>query len=171
MLFRAQEELRVLLKLLLLFTLVPLAELYLLLQIAARTSLTFTFVLVLVTGIVGAMLARRQGLGWRQRLQAELQSGQVPTTPLLDGLMIFVAGALLITPGVLTDVVGFSFLVPPIRARLRERIKASLMRGFESGSFDRQADADGQETLPQDVIIDSYVIERDSETESREDSR
>ena len=166
MLFRAQEELRVLLKLLLLFTLVPLAELYLLLQIAARTSLTFTFVLVLVTGIVGAMLARRQGLGWRQRLQAELQSGQVPTTSLLDGL-----GALLITPGVLTDVVGFSFLVPPIRARLRERIKASLMRGFESGSFDRQADADGQETLPQDVIIDSYVIERDSETESREDSR
>ena len=169
MLFRAQEELRVLLKLLLLFTLVPLAELYLLLQIAARTSLTFTFVLVLVTGIVGAMLARRQGLGWR--LQAELQSGQVPTTLLLDGLMIFVAGALLITPGVLTDVVGFSFLVPPIRARLRERIKARLMRGFESGSFDRQADADGQETLPQDVIIDSYVIEPDSETESREDSR
>lgn len=154
-----------LLKLLLLFTLVPLAELYLLLQIAARTGPQFTFALVIVTGIIGAMLARRQGLSWRQRLHDELQSGQVPTTSLLDGLMIFVAGALLITPGVLTDVVGFLLLISPIRGLLRRRLRERLLRSFQvrPGGGPSSPSEPGP---PRDVIIDSYVIEHDPQVPS-----
>ncbi len=153
-----------LLKLMLLFTLVPMVELYLLWEIKEVITWEWTIVLVLFTGFVGALLAKKQGLRWRHRLHAELTSGQVPTTSLLDGLMIFVAGALLITPGVLTDAVGFLLLVPPIRSHLRERIKVRLMRGVQAG-FNRQG-PQGQSTPPRDVIIESHIIERDPEDET-----
>ena len=160
-------------KLLLLFTLVPLAEFFLLWKISEASSLGFTFALVLATGLVGATLARWQGLSWRQRLHDDLIAGQLPTDSLLDGLMIFIAGALLITPGVLTDVAGLSLLVPPIRAIYRQWIKGRFMRSFQTGQGDRPAassepgDAVGADS-PRDMIIDSYVIEQDREKESEE---
>ena len=162
--FCAQEAFIVLLKLMLLFTLVPMIELYLLWEIKEVITWEWTIALILFTGFVGALLARKQGLSWRHRLHAELTSGQVPTTSLLDGLMIFIAGAFLITPGVLTDAVGFLLLVPLIRSHLRERIKVRLMRGVQAG-FNRQ-DLQGQSTWPRDVIIESHIIEQDPEDET-----
>ncbi len=162
--FHVLEAFIVLLKLMLLFTLVPMVELYLLWEIKEVITWQWTIVLVLFTGFVGALLAKQQGLRWRHRLHAELTSGQVPTTSLLDGLMIFVAGALLITPGVLTDAAGFLLLVPPMRSHLRERIKVRLMRGVQSG-FNRQ-DSQGQSTWPRDVIIESHIIEQDPADET-----
>lgn len=161
-------------KLLLLFTLVPLAEFYLLWKISEASSLGFTFAVVLATGVVGATLARWQGLSWRQRLHDDLTSGQLPTDSLLDGLMIFIAGALLITPGVLTDVVGFSLLLPPIRSVYRRWIKKRFVRGFQTRPGDRPGrpsepfGAAGGADSRRDVIIDSYVIEHDAEKDSGE---
>ncbi len=113
-------------RLLLLFTVVPLAELWLLIRIGSRTSATFTIGLVLVTGIVGASLARRQGLQTWQRLQQELAAGKVPSDTLQDGLMILIAGAVLITPGIITDLLGFALLVPPFRALMKRGVAAWL---------------------------------------------
>lgn len=110
------------LRLLLLFTIVPLIELWLLLAISEYTGPALTILLVIGTGIAGAALARRQGWQTWSRIQSQLAKGQPPTGSLLDGMMILIAGALLVTPGVLTDLVGFALLVPAIRGVLRQRL-------------------------------------------------
>ncbi|HUT91587.1 MAG TPA: FxsA family protein [Thermoguttaceae bacterium] len=113
-----------LVRLFLLFTLIPLVELALLFWIAQHTGWLFTLSLVIVTGVVGAWLARQEGLRCWLEVQRQLAEGKLPAEPLLDGLMILVAGALLITPGVLTDLVGFALLVPPIRRLVRRHLSA-----------------------------------------------
>ncbi|MBN2216509.1 MAG: FxsA family protein, partial [Pirellulales bacterium] len=90
-------------RLVLLFTIVPLVELALLFWIAERTSWWATIGLVVVTGVVGAALARHEGLRCLQAARRKLAQGELPTDSLLDGPMILIAGTLLITPGVLTD--------------------------------------------------------------------
>jgi UPF0716 protein FxsA len=113
----------VLARLLLLFILTPTIELWLLMLVSSRMGLTATILLVLVTGTIGATLARRQGLQNLRAIQSATQQGQIPTTALVDSVMIFAAGLLLITPGILTDFVGFSLLVPQIRTGIRHRLK------------------------------------------------
>ena len=117
-----------LLRLAALFVLVPLIELALLLYLASWTDWSFTLGLVIITGIVGAWLARREGLRCWQGVQRELAEGRLPTDALLDGPMILVAGALLLTPGILTDLVGFGLLVRP----LRERVKRSMAQRLKA---------------------------------------
>lgn len=113
-------------RLLILFVCVPLVELGLLIVISQQTDLLFTISLVLVTGLLGASLSRSQGVrAWRS-VQTEMAAGRMPSNALFDALMILVAGALLITPGILTDIVGFSLLTPPIRRILQRRIMKRL---------------------------------------------
>jgi UPF0716 protein FxsA len=114
-------------RLLLLFIALPAAELALLIEIGARVGTAATLGLIVVTGIVGASLARQQGLRVIGTLQQELTEGRLPATSLVDGLMILVASALLVTPGILTDAVGFAFLVPSFRRFAR----GLLLRRFE----------------------------------------
>jgi UPF0716 protein FxsA len=113
----------VLARLLLLFIVTPLIELWLLMLVSAQMGLAATILMVLVTGTIGATLARRQGLQNLRAIQSSTQQGQIPTTALVDSVMIFAAGLLLITPGILTDIVGFSLLVPPVRTAIRHRLK------------------------------------------------
>ena len=113
-------------RLILLFTLVPLAELWLLITISRYTTIAGTIGIVLVTGFAGAALARYQGWQTWRRLQEELRGGRPPADALLDGLMIFTAGVLMITPGVLTDAVGFALLLPPVRRLLKLRLRRWL---------------------------------------------
>ncbi len=117
-------------RLLLLFTVVPLIELALLIEIGNHVGLPATIALVILTGVVGAWLAKSQGLKTLARLQGELQQGRMPTDALLDGLMIFVAGAVLLTPGLLTDLFGFLLLVPAGRAAVRRAVAARLRQRF-----------------------------------------
>ena len=112
------------LRLLLLFTVLPLLELALLVKIGRAIHVGPTLALVIVTGVVGASLAKHQGLRTLRRIQADLAQGRMPTTELVNGLMILVAGAVLITPGVVTDAFGFALLIPPIRALLRRWVVA-----------------------------------------------
>lgn len=114
------------LRLLLLFTVIPLVELWLLLRIGGRLGPGPTIALVILTGMLGAALARRQGLQTWHAIQNETRQGRAPGAMLVDALLIFVAGVLLITPGVLTDIVGFSFLLPPVRAGIRKRLRDSM---------------------------------------------
>jgi len=122
-----------LLRLVLLFTLVPLVELVLLLVLADEIGWQYTLGIVLGTGILGASLAHWQGGRCWRRVHQELAAGRIPGDPLLDGLMILLAGALLITPGVLTDAVGFALLVPPARAVLRRRLKGRFRARMHFG--------------------------------------
>ena len=107
----------------------PVAEIALLIAIGRHIGLAATVALLLLTGLLGAFLARRQGLGILRRMQSQVAAGQVPASQLVDGALILLAGVLLIIPGVLTDAVGFFCLLPAGRTVL----KAWLRRRFEAG--------------------------------------
>ena len=94
------------------FILIPLVELFLLLWLAETTSAFTTLALVIVTGIIGSALARREGVGAWYRFQNALAEQRLPSREIQDGLMIVFAAALLLTPGLLTDGVGFLLLIP-----------------------------------------------------------
>ncbi len=117
-----------LIRLILLFTLVPIVELVLLLWLSEVTSWQTTLLLVLTTGVVGAWLARMQGFQTWIKIQQQLSQGEAPAGTLVDALLIFVAGALLLTPGILTDAVGFGLLIPPIRTAIKSYL-AKRFRG------------------------------------------
>lgn len=128
-------------KLILLLTVTPIVELYLLVRLAQIIRPGPTILIVLATGILGGVLARAEGLRVLSRIQQELKKGNVPGDSLLEGTMILVAGALLVTPGILTDIVGFAILLPPSRVVLRDVIKRWMKRKIEEGKVDvyRQA--------------------------------
>jgi UPF0716 protein FxsA len=121
-------------RLLLLFTIVPIIELALLIQIGTWIGTIPTVLIVLVTGGVGAFLARQQGGRVWLRIQEELQAGGFPADHLIDGLLLVVAGALLLTPGLLTDILGMSVLIPFTRAPIREFIKRRLRLMADNGT-------------------------------------
>ncbi|MCK4658621.1 MAG: FxsA family protein [Phycisphaerae bacterium] len=110
------------LKLLLLFTLIPLLELALLIKIGGAIHVGPTIALIVLSGVVGAALARHQGFKTMARIQESLARGVMPTKEMVDGLMILVAAVVLITPGVITDAFGFVLLIPPARARVRKAV-------------------------------------------------
>lgn len=114
-------------KLLLLFILVPAAELALLIEVGGRIGTAATLAIIVATGVVGAALANHQGIRTLRAIQENLEQGRLPAGALVDGVIILVAGALLVTPGILTDVVGFLCLVPAARGFL----KRSLQQRFE----------------------------------------
>lgn len=120
-------------RLLLLFTTVPLIELALLVVIDRHIGLPATLALVITTAMIGAWLAKSQGVRVLARLQGELQAGRMPAEPLLDGLMIFIAGAVLLTPGMLTDLFGFFLLAPTGRAWVRRIVVRRLKHRFAPG--------------------------------------
>jgi len=117
-----------LLRLFLLFTCVPLVELVLLLQVGSIIGALNTILLVIFTGMLGAYLARQQGIRTFQTIQSLMARGEMPGEPLVDALLILLAGFLLITPGILTDLLGFLMLVPATRAPLRRWIRRQLER-------------------------------------------
>lgn len=121
-------------RLLLLFVLVPAVELALLIELGGRIGTLATLGLIAGTGVVGASLARSQGLSVLRQVQRELDAGRLPAGALVDGAIIVIAGALLMTPGILTDALGFSCLVPGFR-RL---IKRTLWRRFENALRDQR---------------------------------
>ena len=98
--------------LLLLFTLVPVIEIFLLIQIGGAIGGINTLLIILATGAVGAALAKSQGLSILNSIQNEMTRGKIPTTEIIHGLMVFGGGLLLLTPGILTDVLGLSMVIP-----------------------------------------------------------
>jgi len=120
-------------RLLALFLIVPLVDLLLLVWVGGRVGFWPTLGLVVATALAGSWLAKREGLSALARFQARLASGQLPGRELTDGLIVLVAGALLLAPGVLTDVAGLLGLLPPTRAWIRRRLEARMRRAVASG--------------------------------------
>ena len=113
------------------FILIPLAELALLIAVGDVIGLLPTLILLLAVSVAGAWLAKQQGLAAWGRFQLAMAEGRMPTVEVADGAMILLAGALLLTPGFLTDVAGILLLLPPTRAlarRLAPRLAARRLR-------------------------------------------
>ena len=160
-----------LLRLLLLFTLIPLVELVLLIWLAAETGLGFgwTLCFVLLTGVVGAALARHEGLRCLGRVQQKLAAGELPGDALLDGLLILLAGALLITPGVLTDLFGFALLLPAFRRLIKRwlirRFKSRIQVSFPADGWPQPDD----QPTGRDRIIETRVIDQPPEESDKQE--
>ena len=105
----------------LIFLLVPVLEIYLLIEIGSLIGAVWTVTAVVGTAALGAGLVRRQGLAALARFRSATQAGELPAVTIIEGLALLVAGALLLTPGFFTDLVGFLLLTPPLRQFLVSR--------------------------------------------------
>jgi UPF0716 protein FxsA len=114
-----------------LFIGVPFAEIYVLLQVGHAIGVLNTLALLVLVSIVGAWLANREGLGVIRRMQRAVEAGRVPGTELVDGFLILLAAALMLTPGFLTDIVAIFLLLPPVRAVVRRELRRRLARRIE----------------------------------------
>jgi UPF0716 protein FxsA len=105
--------------LVLLFLVVPLAELYFIIQVGQAFGALNTIALLIIISAAGAWLVKREGISVWKRFQRQIESGAVPGKEIADGVMILFAGALLMTPGFLTDILALALLLPPVRAAIR----------------------------------------------------
>ena len=117
-----------------LFVAVPLLELWLLLKAGGFLGAGLTIAIVLLTGAVGATLARREGIRALTRMTQATSQGQLPTQAMFDAMAIFLGGALLLTPGFLTDGIGFGLLLPASRAFLRVQFGTWLQARMDAGN-------------------------------------
>lgn len=125
-------------RLILIFVTVPLLELALLLRVGQWIGPWPTVGLVVITGLAGAALARQQGLRAYMAVQQELAAGRLPGGALLDGISILAGGAMLLTPGILTDLVGFGLIVPGSRRWIQRRFRRAIERRVREGAFEFQ---------------------------------
>ena len=121
-------------RLLILFIAVPVVELVLLIEIGQRVGTLATIGLIIGTGVVGASLARQQGISTLARLRNDLNAGKLPAEPIFDGVLILLAAVVLITPGVLTDLVGFLCLGPAYRRQLKRFLKRRFERAVQDAA-------------------------------------
>jgi UPF0716 protein FxsA len=116
-----------------LFIGMPVLELALLFKLHGAVGFVPTVLLVLFTGVAGAALVRRQGINMLFKIQQEMANGNLPAPQMIDGVMILIAGALLITPGLITDFVGFALLIPFVRERIRFWLRNKLEQKIRNG--------------------------------------
>lgn len=126
-----------LLKLFLAFTIIPVVEIYLLIQIGTIFGALTSIAMVIVTGFLGAYLARIQGLQTLFRIQKSLREGQMPSRELLDALLIGIAGLVLLTPGFLTDAFGFLLLIPNTRTAIKQWLHRQIEVRYTSTRPDK----------------------------------
>jgi len=119
-------------RLLILFILVPAVEMLLLGRLSASIGLSGVLLLILVTGVLGATVARWQGIKAFRRVRDDVARGQVPTQSLLEGVAVLLGCALLVTPGVITDAVGLCLFVPPVRRFVAGWVKRRIKRHIEA---------------------------------------
>jgi UPF0716 protein FxsA len=164
-------------KLLLLFITVPLLEFFLLMKVGMRIGIVPTIATIFITGLIGAWLTRVQGLRTLRRFQEATREGRLPHEEVIDGVMILVAGAVLLTPGFLTDAIGFLLLTPPVRMVVRKRLSnylkgriqfvspgASQMgRGFDNQSFPTQGESGAGARVVKARVVDPDI---DSDSDS-----
>jgi len=120
--------------LMLLFIIVPIVELALLIKVGQHIGAFNTISIVIGTGIAGALLAKSEGLKTLRGIQHDLELGIMPSERLLDGLFIFTGGLLLLTPGLITDMVGFLLLIPYTRGLVREWAKEIFRNSIEKNN-------------------------------------
>ena len=130
-----------LLKLFLAFTIIPIIEIFLLIEIGSMFGALTAVTLVILTGFLGAFLARIQGLQTLYRIQESLREGRMPSGELLDALLIVIAGLVLLTPGFLTDSAGFLLLIPTTRNSIKSWLQRQIGLKYMSNG-------------PEDIVIE-----------------
>lgn len=121
--------------LLILFTVVPALEFYLLFKIGGTIGAGNTFLIIIGTGIVGAALAKAQGLSILNRISSTLSQGQLPASEIMHGFIVFGGGLLLLTPGFITDILGFCMVLPGTRHLIVVLLANYFERGIKSGNI------------------------------------
>lgn len=119
------------------FIVVPVVEMYLLIQVGAIIGGLYTIGLVLLTALIGVYLLKQQGLSTFMTAQQKMQTGQMPITEIAEGLMLAVTGVLLLTPGFVTDAFGFILLVPVLRQYIARRVFQAWLKNAQSTTFTR----------------------------------
>jgi UPF0716 protein FxsA len=119
--------------LILLFIVVPIAEIYVIIQVGQAIGPWWTIALLIADSILGSMLMRSQGRAAWRRFNAAIAEGRPPAREVLDGVLVIFGGAFLLTPGFITDVFGLIFLLPPTRALARRFIVRSVLRRTPAG--------------------------------------
>ena len=125
--------------LLVLFIVVPLAELYMILKVGDAIGVVPTILLLAADSVLGSVLLRTQGRAVWTRFNVTLSEGRVPHREVMDGVLVIFGGAFLITPGVLTDIVGIILLIPPTRAVVRRLVVRRLGRRVVVASSSRSS--------------------------------
>ncbi|MEW6624708.1 MAG: FxsA family protein [Bacillota bacterium] len=121
------------LKLLLLFTVVPLIELALLLKVGQLIGITYTIAIIILTGFAGVVLAKQQGFIVLKNLRNSMMMGQMPGDAIFDGVFILAGGLVLLTPGLITDAIGFLFLIPFTREIFKDIFRKMFRYYIETG--------------------------------------
>lgn len=122
-------------KLLFFFIAIPFVELALLIEIGSRIGTPETLALIILTGIIGAYLVKLEGLRTLGQIQSNMQQGMFPAEELFDGICILIAGALLITPGILTDIAGFCLVIPSTRTPIKILLKKWIRNRMDTGEI------------------------------------
>ena len=123
------------LRLTLLFVLTPLVELAILVYLGTIIGALYTILIVVATGILGAFMARNQGLTALSRIRGSIERGIIPSNEIFDGALIVVGGLLLLTPGIITDIIGFAMLVPQTRRIIGRWLRSLIRRRIQRGEI------------------------------------
>lgn len=124
------------LKLFALFVVTPVVEMALLIELGKRIGTLQTIGIIVLTGIIGASLAKSQGTRVVRNIKESVNNGEMPHDHLIEGILILIGGALLITPGILTDAAGFILVIPWTRRLVRDRVKRYFMGKIEHMHID-----------------------------------
>jgi len=124
-----------LLRLALLFVLTPLVELAILVYLGTLIGALYTILIVVATGILGAFMARNQGLATLSRIRGSIERGIIPSNEIFDGALILAGGLLLLTPGIITDIIGFAMLVPQTRRIIGRWLRSLIRRRIQRGEI------------------------------------
>ncbi|MBP2027675.1 UPF0716 protein FxsA [Acetoanaerobium pronyense] len=122
-------------KLILAFTVIPVIELWILIRLGSEIGILNTILIVFLTGVVGAFLAKKEGLGIVNRIRMDMSQGKMPADELINGLCVLVGGAMLLTPGIFTDLIGLSLVIPGTRNFIKTKIREKMKKGIESGTI------------------------------------
>lgn len=112
---------------------IPVLEIFVYIQLIKITGIWLTLALIFGTGLIGAFLAKREGFQVIQSIKQDLNHGQMPGNKMLEGLLVLAGGILLLTPGLISDITGLVFLLPPSRVMVREFIKRKLRQMIDNG--------------------------------------
>lgn len=145
----------------LLFLSIPLLEIYLLLKVGSSIGVLATVALVVLTAVVGVWLLRLQGFATLAKAQASLAKGEVPADTMLEGVMLFIAGALLLTPGFFTDAIGFLFLIPISRQWIARSILKNMVVRRSSQFKQSTSDAGATYQSSATEVIEGEFISHD----------
>ncbi len=152
-------------RLLILFITIPLIELFIFLTLGDQIGLLPTIGIIVVTGFLGAYLTKRQGFKALAKYQEAVHAGRLPHKEVVDGLMILVAGAVLLTPGFLTDAIGFALLLPVVRDQVRVLFGKYLKGRVTVAGQEMREASEPKKKEPDVITVEAEIIENSVPTQ------